>query len=189
MAETLRIDATSAFAGLRGLAFAGEAGIARALKRTATTAATFLVRETAKDMGLTQTAVKKSVSTTVRAADGVARIQATGSPLALALFKARGPKPSKGKGKVTYDVGQGRKTVAHGFFAQMRSGHLGIFVRTGATGRSAGAWSMNLPIKERFGPSVAHVFAKYLPKAADIAQEALLKNAAHELQFALTRGR
>lgn len=179
MPDALRIDASSALAGFKDLGRAGAVGAARALKRTVTTTATFLRRSVAKDMGLAVGVVGKSMTTSIREHEGVARIAATGSPIPLIHFKARGPEPSRGKGRVTYNVGQGRKELPGGFITTVGiGGHRGVFVRR---------TKARLPIDERFGPSVAHVCGKYLPEAADVAQEALLKNVAHEIRFALNR--
>jgi len=178
MADTLRIDTRSALAGFAALGQAGRIGAARTLKRTATAAKTFMVRRVAKDMGLTQTPVNKAVTMRVRESDGVIQIIATGSQIPLINFKARGPYPSRGKGRgVSYDVGQGRKTIPNAFIAVVGSGgHRGVFVRKRQS---------RLPIQERFGPSVAPVFANHLTEGHDYAQQALVKNATHELAFAI----
>lgn len=186
---SFRVDARadSAFAALDQLGRAGHVGLARALRRTAISAQTQLVKDVTADLGIKQGDVKKAVSTAIDTVNGIARVTGTGSPLPLSVFRARGPFPSRGRGKVTYDVGQGRKTLPGGFIAHLRSGHEGLFVRKGTLRKSAGAWSKNLPIQEKFGPSIAHVFQKYLPAAAERAVEQMGKNLEHELQFALSQ--
>lgn len=186
---SIRVDARTeeAFAALDQLGRAGKVGIARALRRTAISAQTQLVKDVTADLGIKQGDVKKAVTTSVDTVNGIARVTGTGSPLPLSAFRARGSFPSRGRGKVTYDVGQGRKTLPGGFIAHLRNGHEGVFVRTGSQRKSAGAWSRNLPISERFGPSIAHVFQKHLPAAAEQAVENMGKNLEHELQFALSQ--
>lgn len=179
MADALRVDVSSATRGFAELGRQGHVLMGRVLRRGAQAANTFFKRSIATDMGVTQTVVNKALSTTVRLDEGVARIQATGSRIPLIAFKARGPEPSRGRGRVTYDLGQGRKTLPGGFIATVGTGrHRGVFVRKGKA---------RLPIREAFGPSVVHVFGKLLPEAADVAQEAMVKSAAHEWAFAHRR--
>lgn len=185
---TFRADLHGALFGLDQLGRAGHVGIARALRRTAVSAQTELVRDVTQDTGLRQGDVKKAVTVTVDTTNQIARVVALGAPLPLSAFNVRGPFPSRGRGQVTYDVGQGRKTLPGGFIAEMSSGHRGVFVRVGAARKSRGAWSKNLGIAERFGPSIAHVFAKFLPAAAARAEEQMGTNLEHEFQYALSQG-
>ena len=45
-----------------------------------------------------------------------------------------------------------------------------------------------LPIRELFGPSLPHVFAKFIPEALKRGEESLVKNLQSELRFALSQG-
>ena len=75
---------------------------------------------------------------------------------------------------VSYNLG-GRKTLAGAFIATMPTGHEGVFMRKGAN---------RLPIQERFGPSLGHVFAKYRPLGVARVQEVFASNFDHEMAFA-----
>lgn len=77
-----------------------------------------------------------------------------GRPIPLYLFGARpaqpGRRPSSG---VLVDV-MGRKAVDGGtFIARMRSGHVGVFKRTGGAGR--------LPMHELFGPAIPTMMTEH----------------------------
>ena len=79
--------------------------------------------------------------------------------------------PAPGKGK-----------YPHAFIATVRRGqsneNLAVFERKGK-GR--------LPIKKLHGPSVAHVFAKYLDAGMKAGEESLQKNLKHEFRYALSQ--
>jgi hypothetical protein len=66
----------------------------------------------------------------------------------------------------------------------MRSGHRGVFERADKAGRPL---TTRLPIQEKFGPSLPHVFVKFTPAALAFGGEQLQKNLAHELRFALAQ--
>jgi hypothetical protein len=106
----------------------------------------------------------------------------------LMAFSAKGPEPTKGKGRgVSYRLQGGRGRVPNAFIARMRSGHRGVFVRAkDAAGgkRSKRAWSDNLPIIELFGPSIGHIFKKYREAEAILLPAIFDKNFQHELQRA-----
>lgn len=113
----------------------------------------------------------------------------------LSAFDARGPQPSRGRGKgVSYRaLGGGRKRQADAFIATVRGalpsgvisgGHVGVFKRAARLERkSAGAWSKNLPIKQLYGPSLGHVFAKYRAEGLARAEEMFRATFARELSF------
>lgn len=79
--------------------------------------------------------------------DLLATVRSTSGAMPLYLFGARPSKPGRSTGAgVAVDV-QGRKIVEGGtFVARMKSGHIGVFKRTGDSTR--------MPIHELFGPSV-----------------------------------
>jgi hypothetical protein len=168
---------------------------ARALNRASRSALAAIDNLVASDLKLKVGDVRDAVR--IREATP-GRLQATLEPrrkkLPLMKFGASGPLPSRGRGKVTANTGQGRKTYEGAFIARMRSGHEGVFIRVGYTGagaatasassrKSKGAWSMNLPIAELRGPSVAQAFRKYHKEGMAAGEESLRKNLLSELRF------
>lgn len=124
----------------------------------------------------------------------------------LIAFSARGPQPSRGKGRgVSYRLPGGRERISEAFIATVRSehqrkagfeGHKGVFKRKGALGRKvqgprgyigAGGAAVKgagrLPIKELYGPSMARVFLKFMPLFRRVSGESLVKNLAHEISW------
>lgn len=182
------LDAADAMRGLEELGRAGRTGIARALKRTGTTSSVFLARKVADDTGLGVARVKKEISTRVDVEAGTVTIQTAGVRIPLIAFRARGPQPSKGrKGTAVSAVRFGQRVRYPGaFLARVfgtnapatSEGHLGVFRRVGVK---------RLPIKQLYGPSIAQVFGKYLPEAAEHGMATLEKHLEHELQFALSQ--
>lgn len=87
----------------------------------------------------------------------VARVVATGRPIALIRFNAR-----QGSGGVTVQVLNGSKAIPGAFIARMPSGHEGVFVRdqrrTPAARTRGNRWEA-LPVRELFGPSVPNGLA------------------------------
>jgi hypothetical protein len=179
----------------------------RALNRTITTVRTRGDRALARATGLTQERVKRSTAvvpatvTSLRAGYVVG-----GKPIPLGLLGARGPEPSRGRGRgVTYrTIPRGGRTLAEGaFLATVRSPrgrpHRGVFRRVtrgpgsrpGRRGRPVqyrtrrkpiGSW---LPIEQLYGPSLPQVAASLrLEQIAEEAQRTVLpKNLEHELAF------
>lgn len=163
-----------------------QRAIVRALNRAAGSARTAMVREIARDTGLKSGTVRDQVP--VRKAtltEPSATISATLKRIPLIDFKARGPEPSRGKGRgVSYNLPSGAGRNPNAFIATMGSGHRGVFVRAASsTKTSAGAWSKNLPIFQLFGPSLGHVFIKYQPVGIAKAEDAFIANLKHELVF------
>lgn len=152
--------------------------MARALNRGISAARTVMVREVARDMGLKAGDVRGQMRL-VEATSGrlEAKLSSSRKRLGLIKFGAKGPVPSRGKGRgVTYRIGQGgRRRIPDAFITTMPGGHEGVFVRLGKA---------RLPIKELFGPSLGHVFAKYYDQGAARAQEQFETTLAHELRRA-----
>lgn len=148
--------------------------VVRALNRSIISARTVQVRSISKDMGLKQADVRKVMTIGQATAElHVASLTAAGARIPLYAFSAKGPMPSRGRGRgVTYRLPGGRGRAEHAFIAKMRSGHIGVFQRRGK-GR--------LPIAELHGPSIPKVFEKFTPEARARGQEQLTKNLAHEL--------
>jgi hypothetical protein len=167
--------------------------VARSLNRAGVSGQTAMVKAVAADTGLQQKHVKREIRL-----DRASRVQPKvaltirGRRIPLVSFGARGPEPSKGRGRgVTYRLPSGRGRIPSGFIATMKSGHRGVFTRwpgqekSKRHGRSASR--PQLPIQEKFGPSIPHVFEKKLDVFAAAAQESFLKNLRHEISFARSK--
>jgi hypothetical protein len=117
------------------------------------------------------------------------RLEIRGRRIPLIEFRARGPVPSRGRGRgVTATLPSGAGRYPHAFIATMRSGHTGVFQRVpGAQRHGPAPHRSQLPIYELRGPSLPHVFAKYAGEGLARGQESLLKNLQSELQFALSK--
>lgn len=179
----------------------GEAGpriLARSLDRAATAGKTAMARAIAEDTGIANKNVTREISIDKAGlrskVDPRIVVSIKGRRLPLIAFGARGPEPSKGKGRgVSYKLPTGRGRAPGAFIATMPGGgHRGVFVRVGALARGAqgpgfsqkrsrGAWGPNLPIRELLGPSLPHVFEKKIDVFETAAQLSLTKNLIHEL--------
>jgi len=121
-------------------------------KALARSAFTHAKRIASKDMGLKQ----KDVAEQMKLVPPNARtfsssVEASTKRIPLIKFSARGPEPSRGKGRgVTYRVGRGRQRHSSAFITKV-GGHRGVFERKGRR---------RLPIQEHFGPSVGRVVAE-----------------------------
>ena len=157
------------------------AAIARALNRSIESAKTAMNRAIAQDMGLKVSTVSDLIRVERATEDQrVARLYASFKRIPLIDFNARGPEPSRGKGRgVTARMPGGLGRYPNAFIATMRSGHRGVFTRRSAAGR--------LPIAELRGPSIGHVFVKHKAIGEARGQEQLAKNLASEFRFALSR--
>lgn len=148
----------------------------RALNRAILAARTAGIRLISADIGLTATTLREAL-TIIEATISrpIAFLSASLDRIPLYDFHAKGPMPSRGKGRgVTARLPGGAGTYPHAFLAQMASGHLGVFERN---------TKARLPIHELMGPSIGKVFAKYTAQmiaAADASFETTLD---HELQF------
>jgi hypothetical protein len=168
--------------------------IVRSLNRTLQATQTRALRELAADTGLTQKVIRRSLAAQ-RATFGrqEALLQVTGRRIPLVAFGARGPEPSRGRGRgVTHRLRDGTSPIKDAFFATMQSGHRGVFKRIGtAERRSRGAWSKNLPIVELHGPSLPGVVSKpeLLEPMLAFSRETLRKQVDHEINFLASQGR
>lgn len=151
--------------------------VVRALDRGGNAADTLMSRSVAKDVGLKVGDVKASfrrrrpseVSPVYSLSAGFRRIP-------LIKFKARGPMPSRGKGRgVSYSMGAGnsRNRLPHAFIARMRSGHEGVFMRVS---------KKRLGIRELQGPSLGKVFSKFRAAALARGLEVFETTLDHELE-------
>lgn len=151
--------------------------MARSLNRGINSARSVMVFRISKDTGLRSKDVRDALPVTLATPNRlIVRLATSLKRIPLIRFGARGPEPSRGKGKgVTYRIGtQGRGRLASAFIARMGSGHRGVFMRTGTA---------RLPIRELKGPSLGRVFARYRNEAAGIAQEMFDRNFARELKW------
>lgn len=162
--------------------------VMRSLNRAIASGRSAMTKAIAGDVGLKQAAVREQlVVTEATPQSATARLTVRGGRIALVDFNAKGPMPTRGRGRgVTYRIGSQRKTIPNAFLARMRNGHIGVFVRIGSKSKSVGAWSRNLPIDEKFGPSLPHVFRKFLPVGQAQATQAFLKELPRQLKYALT---
>lgn len=155
--------------------------LVRSLNRGIGTARTFIVSRIARDTGLKSKDVRDALPMSQASASRpYARLAASLKRIPLYKFGARGPMPSRGRGRgVSYRLpGSGsRGRIENAFIAQMRSGHVGVFRRMGK-GR--------LPVIELHGPSLGRVFAKYRDEALAAGEEQFVKNFARELKFEAT---
>lgn len=161
----------------------------RALNRAIASANTAMVRVIAGDVGVKQGVVRERIrveqATPARLR---ARLYANAKRIPLIDFGAKGPEPSRGRGRgVTVKSGSGRRTIANAFIATMGSGHRGVFQRVaGASGRRGPAPNRSqLPIRELFGPSIWKVFTKFQSIGIARGREQLIKNLQSEFRFAL----
>lgn len=153
---------------------------ARALNKSLTTARAVMARNVSGDVGLKVGVVKDKIRTEAATKDSlVARLTISGARIPLIDFNARGPVPSRGRGRgVTTRMRGGKGRYPHAFIATMSSGHTGVFQRVRRS---------RLPITELHGPSLPFVFAKHIPAGLAAGHTALAKNLASELNFELRR--
>jgi hypothetical protein len=148
----------------------------RAINRALSSARTVMVREIAGDTRLKSGDVRAALP--LQEATGnrpVGRLAASLKRIPLIKFGARGPEPSRGKGRgVSYALGRSRGRVESAFVATMKSGHRGVFARAG---------KKRLPVHELHGPSLGHVFRKHRSKGIARAQEVFEKTFDHEMKF------
>jgi hypothetical protein len=161
----------------------------RALNRAIVSANVVMVRAIAGDIGIKQGAVKDRIRVEQATPERLrARLYANAKRIPLIEFGAKGPEPSRGRGRgVTVKGSSGRSTIPDAFIATMRSGHRGVFQRVkGKSGRRGPAPNRSeLPIRELFGPSIWKVFTKYQSLGIERGREALIKNLQSEFRFVL----
>lgn len=187
----LNLNIAQTLAAARRLQAKAPIAVARAVNKSMASGMTVNVRLTAKDLGIKQSFVRDRLK--------FRRATATGQPTAtLTATAARVPVmafspnpsvgPSRGKGRGVSWRSKGRRVRdPQAFVATVGGQHTGVFKRVGASRRSRGAWSKNLPIRELMGPSIWLVAVKHAPETLARAQEQLTKNLKSELKFALTQ--
>jgi hypothetical protein len=181
MAAEITIASAAAEAVLDQMPGLVAQATARALNRGILASRTVMVREMSRDLGMRQADLRDRLRIVEATGSRLsARLSVSGKRLPLITFSARGPEPSRGKGRgVSYRLpGGGRNRHPHAFISTMRTGHRGVFVR---------ARKGRLPIRELFGPSLPRVFGKFRPQALARGLEQFRKTLIAELQF--RRGR
>lgn len=174
----MTFDTSQARAQLAQLGAKVSRVVPRALNRAGTSARAAMVPLVAKDMGMKSGTVRERI-VPVKADAGrlVFTLRASAKRIPLIEFDAKGPRPSYGRGRgVSARGASGRKTYPRAFLATVGSGHEGVFERK---------TSARLPIRELFGPSIAHVFLKHVEVGKARGQEALIKNLQSEINYAL----
>jgi hypothetical protein len=197
-ALTLNTKATEV--ALRRLKDRAPSCIARAMNRAVKSATTLMIRTISQDTGVKQkdlrgTTKRNRAIWSSEAAPGrqSARVYASTERIPLIDFNARGPRPSRGKGRgVTAGLRGGAKRYPHAFIAAFGSGHVAVMTRLKGVptyrGEKRESWwkgRPELPIDELHGPSIYHVWMRYQQLGADRAREQLLKNLRHEFRFAM----
>jgi hypothetical protein len=161
--------------------------LSRALNRAGISGRAAMTKAISQDTGLQSRFVARDIKLDKASrSHPVVVVTVEGRRLPLIAFGARGPEPSRGRGRgVSYRLPSGRSRVPDAFIATVGiGGHKGVFKRIGASRhKSVGAWSKNLPIVELRGPSIPHVFEKKFPIFRAAAEESLLKNLASEISF------
>lgn len=196
----VRFDVGSLVAELREMGSRAPLIMSRSLNRAQVAGLTAMVRAITADTGIAAKNVKQTVVTEKASRTQlVAAVTISGARLPLIAFSARGPEPSRGKGRgVSYRALGQRGRIPEAFIATMKSGHRGVFKRKGALGRkvqgprghvetrsgNATAGAGRLPIMELRGVSIPHIAEKYLDVFQAAAQDALEKNLRHEIDFA-----
>lgn len=167
---------------IRRLGRRSQTAIPRAINRTLMSSRTAVTREVAKDMGLLARDVRERIIVDrAHKHKFNASLRASGKRLPLILFGARGPYPSRGRGRGV-SVRTPARRLPHAFLARMRggpwAGQMGVLQREGK-GRT--------PVFQKFGPSIYHAFQKFSGVAEARAQEVLQKNMQHEFRWALSQ--
>ena len=161
----------------------------RALNRAIASANVAMVRVIAGDIGVKQGTVRERIRIELATPERLrARLYANAKRIPLIDLGAKGPEPSRGRGRgVTVKGAGGRRTIPNAFIATMNSGHRGVYERVaGASGRRGPAPKRSqLPIRELFGPSIWKVFTKYEDVGLARGREQLIKNLQSEFRFAL----
>ena len=121
----------------------------RALKKATRSAHTDTSRVVAKDTGLKVGEIRKRLRRVEPNAQTLTgQIRASLRRLPLVLFGAKGPEPTRGRGRLTVRTKGRRRHIPHAFLATMRSGHRAVVKRGGRE---------RLPVGELLGPSIGRV--------------------------------
>lgn len=188
-ATAIRLDTSDLNSAVAALGRKFPEAMRRAFKKTGVAARTEMARLVSADMALPVRKVRDEIKLT--SDETSATLTVRGYRIPLIDFKARGPEPSRGRGAgVSYNLPAGRGRLPHAFIATMPSGHRGVFERTGRFGAKKGVrggGTRRETIAEKFGPSIAVVFSKFMPEGAARASEVLEKNVQTQINLAMQR--
>lgn len=181
MAAFIRLQTENAERAIRELGSRAPKAIARGLNRTASNVKVAMSRSIATDLRLKVGVVKDNIGIWSATPDRLnTQLTASNRRIPLIEFGARGPFPSRGRGRgVSVRLPGGQSRLPRAFIGKMASGHRGVFKRKPGIKR--------LPIVELKGPSIARVFEKHAAVGKARHAEQLEKNVAHEIEFALTQ--
>lgn len=157
----------------------------RAVNRSLSNARTTAVKLVAKDMALKSRVVRQRINI-IKATSKrpVGYLTATTARTPLIAFGARGPEPSRGRGKgVTVKLPTGIPRHPYAFIATMKTGHRGVFERYDAGGNKGARGPRGGKIFEKKGPSVARSFESQSVPIVARATDMLEKNFASEVKF------
>lgn len=160
--------------------------LVRGLNRSVLSGRTLLAKNISSDTGLASSVVKEAVvMREASMANPSARIASSLKRIPLVDFNAKGPEPSRGRGRgVTARLSGGTGRYPHAFIATMKSGHRGVFERVpGARRHGARPFRPQLPVYELKGPSIGHVFSKHRQAAVQRMFEAFEKTFDSEMKF------
>lgn len=168
------------WADLQKMGSKAPALMARALNRAGTAGKTAMVRAVVKDTGIASKNVSREVVLDkANRSQPKVTITVAGKRIPLIAFSARGPEPSRGKGRgVSYRLPTGRGRVRDAFITTVGAGHRGVFKRKGKA---------RFPIVELRGPSIPHVFQKFVPIFDEVSQAALLKTLRADISWELAK--
>lgn len=184
----MKVDVSDMREGLERLRNKAPGSIWRAVDRAAKSGRAFMRQKIAADTGIAPKNVERDIAIE-KVGQEQANLVVQGRRIPLVAFSAKGPEPSRGRGRgVSYRLPGSAGRVSNAFIATMESKHRGVFKRAAnAKGRGPKPNRSQLPIIELYGPSLPHVFEKYLPDGAAHAEEALRKNLEHEISYLLTK--
>ena len=143
-----------------------QLAVIRSTNRAIDSANGFMSTSVAGDLGIKKSAAKSAMSqrkATLSRPSAVVAAKLKRIPLI--KLEARGPRPSRGKGRgVSYRLAGSRQRVDVAFIATMPNGYEGVFKRLGYSSTKTRSRES---IGELAGPSIGHVFAKF--RAAGLA--------------------
>jgi len=167
---------------LSGIKDGSRKAIVRALNKTVGTSSggvqSDAVKKVAEEFNLTQKAIKRDfVIKKANYSDLSAYVRAKGKPVSLGRF-VRTRQTLKGV-SVLVKKAKPRTIIRHAFIPKLKSGHVGVFWRTGKS---------RFPIEQKFGPRIEDIFSnkEVMEPILQKAQERLDKNFNHEVEFLLT---
>lgn len=145
--------------------------LVRALNRGITSGRATMAKLIAADTGLKSSTIKSAMKLQ-KATSALPQASLGAGLTRIPLYQFQARQTRRG---VSYRLPGSRGRNEHAFIAQMATGHVGVFMRR---------TKRRLPIKELFGPSLGHVFAKYRPDGLKAAEDSFRANFNHELDFA-----